>query len=144
LLEDRSAAFRGESCGGRTQRIASEALEKMEKDNRISIGWWEPIRQRVMAFAGAKDNVAPNTAVGKPGLAEPEKIVITYISRQSARRRLIPENHDLLVDELDKLTKRRGWEFNLVQAEHISKDEQVKIAARTTVRPSSYLSIHSC
>lgn len=132
LFEDRSAAFRGESCGSRTQRIASEALEKMEKENRLPIGWWEPVRQKVMAFAGGRDYAMPGTG-SKDVLPDPEKIVITYISRQSARRRLIPENHALLVDELERLTKRRGWEFNLVQAEHITKDEQVQLASKTTI-----------
>jgi len=64
---------------------------------------------------------------------EKEKAVITYVSRQAVKRRLIPEDHAGLVQALDELSTRRGYEFNVVQAETLTKDEQLKLMARTTV-----------
>ena len=106
-------------------------------------------------------------------LALPEKIVISYISRQSANnRKLVKENHEELVQALNELVERKNkerkrffdtldgaildgeederrrrdvngpseshvpleWEFHELIAETMTKDEQIKAAARTTVR----------
>ncbi|KDR78102.1 hypothetical protein GALMADRAFT_138246 [Galerina marginata CBS 339.88] len=99
-------------------------------------------------------------------LPMPDKVVISYISRQSARnRKLIPEDHDGMVQALWELVRRKNkerkaylaardvydgdeggkreavedvkvpleWEFNELIAERMSKDEQVREAARTTI-----------
>ena len=77
-------------------------------------------------------------------LGAPETIVVTYISRQNYRRQLIKEDHQGLVEELEKLVgrkneeaktdkKKKKWELNVIQAEKMTKDEQVRIAAKTTV-----------
>ncbi|KAH9480331.1 hypothetical protein JR316_0006929 [Psilocybe cubensis] len=92
----------------------------------------------------------------------PEKIVISYISRQSARnRKLIKEDHERMVKAIQELVARKNkersdfltakdglhgqktatgdesvplaWEFNELIAEHMTKDEQVQAAARTTI-----------
>jgi hypothetical protein len=140
LFADRSAAFRGATCGSKTQRTASEAVEAMESLNRVSRGWWEPIRRAVVNFAGAVE-LAPVLADGNViDLPMLEKVVITYISRQGSRRRLIAEDHDRLVEALQALVQRKNeegglqWELNIVRAETMSKDMQVRMAARTTVR----------
>ncbi|TEB19958.1 hypothetical protein FA13DRAFT_1757975 [Coprinellus micaceus] len=90
-------------------------------------------------------------------LPMPTEVVITYISRQSARnRKLLKEDHQLLVESMEDLVKRKNterevlvtknkrlgtkkaevpppWSFDLLEAEHLSKDEQVRAAARTTI-----------
>ncbi|KAJ7233719.1 hypothetical protein B0H12DRAFT_1143502 [Mycena haematopus] len=149
LLTDRSAAHRGPVCGSQTQRIAAEAVVAMrDKDQLVGLrvgGWWEPVRAAVLRFAGVDLRPADNaelvvldsdTAEGDPRLPMPAKVVITYISRQSAgQRKLTPESHEGLIRELQDLIIRKGgkWELNVVEAEKLSKDEQLQIAARTTV-----------
>ncbi|KAK0184841.1 hypothetical protein F5146DRAFT_1168979 [Armillaria mellea] len=136
LLTDRSASHRGAVCGSQTQRIASEAWEYMRDQSRLMGskvgGWWEPIRASVLRFSGL-DVVRPDG----DDLAMPDKVVITYISRQNTeRRRLTDEAHDSLVKALEELVERKkdeGWELNIMYAEQMSKDAQVHAAARTTI-----------
>jgi hypothetical protein len=153
LLTDRSAAHRGEICGSQTQRIAAEAFEAMRRKKQLVGlrvgGWWEPVRGAVLRFAGAEVQLPDNTeqvvlssdvAEGDPRLPMPAKIVITYISRQSAgQRKLTAESHEGLVQALKDLVARKGekWELVVVEAEKLSKDEQLKIMARTTVSDAS-------
>ncbi|EDR00799.1 uncharacterized protein LACBIDRAFT_333854 [Laccaria bicolor S238N-H82] len=150
-------------------------------------GWWDPVREAIWRFVGVKMGnlsvVLPlnegNSVelvkglqigdharlVGVSGvmLLMPEKIVITYISRQSAhKQRLLKEDHEALVKELKReaggggekeLVKGGGvnrkwapmaeaskssqqqpeWELQVLEAEHMTKDEQVRAASRTTV-----------
>ncbi|KAK0451216.1 uncharacterized protein EV420DRAFT_1561523 [Desarmillaria tabescens] len=136
LLTDRSASHRGVLCGTHTQRIASEAWEYMREQSRLMGikvgGWWEPIRASVLKFSGLD-------VVRQDGddLPMPDKVVITYISRQgTSRRRLTDEAHDSLVTALEELVEKKkdeGWELNVMQAERMSKDAQVHAAARTTI-----------
>ncbi|KAI0035862.1 hypothetical protein K488DRAFT_30582, partial [Vararia minispora EC-137] len=141
LLADRSAAFRGPECGARTQRTAAEAMHGVVPKNTdgepihefLPRGWWEPVRRRVLRFVGVRPAVLNLFDPAHPEAVPPkEKIAVTYISRQSVRRRLIPEDHDRLVASLEELCHRRGWELNIMQAEKISREEQLIIAARTT------------
>ncbi|TBU56877.1 hypothetical protein BD310DRAFT_930441 [Dichomitus squalens] len=68
------------------------------------------------------------------GLSDKD-IVITYISRQSSRasRHLLEEDHAALVATLEEMVKKHGWELNVVEAEKLSKEQQLAIAARTTI-----------
>ena len=72
-------------------------------------------------------------------LPAPETITITYISRQNTdRRSLSPGTHDELVLSISQMVERRrekgeDWEFRVVEAEKLTKDEQVRVAAKTTV-----------
>ncbi|KAJ7288263.1 hypothetical protein C8J57DRAFT_1459857 [Mycena rebaudengoi] len=149
LLVDRSASHRGPICGGQTQRIAAEAIESMRVSGRLMGvrvgGWWEPVRRAVLQFARAAV-YAPEIANAQVALAEggaesslqlamPPKIVVTYVSRQSAtHRKLIAEDHQALVLALQELVARKGssWELHVIEAEKLSKDEQLRIFARTT------------
>lgn len=64
----------------------------------------------------------------------PSNPVITYVSRQDwGRRMLKPEDHDTLVKELGELEKKYGWEVNIVAMDKLSRDEQIRLAARTTI-----------
>jgi hypothetical protein len=158
LLTDRSAAFRGQVCGSNTQRTASEAWEFMNQNHKLMGskvgGWWEPVRTAVWRFAGVNLNTGVDVdvdvaavAVAQPDVKDvnvnelalpmPEKIVITYISRQGvARRKLLQDDHTALVTALEDLVARKGksWELHVLHAERMTKDEQIQAAARTTVR----------
>lgn len=157
LLADRSAAFRGKLCGSTNQRTASESVDgliarsKLESDAR----WWRPVKHAVWRFAGvtgADMAITPDVNIQEhliEEFEETDKITITYISRQGTRRRLIPEDHDMLVSELESLVARKNaqvmltkgsdgvggkeWVLNIVQAEQLTKDEQVRIASQTNV-----------
>lgn len=94
----------------------------------------------------------------------PEKIVISYISRQATRhRKLASEDHDVMVQALKELVGKKNqerqdviyaidgrggdpmklrtippeWEFSELEAEKLTKEDQIKASARTTVRLSS-------
>ena len=97
-------------------------------------------RNKLKPFAGLNNhheegNAAAVAAAGTKasGLSD-KNIVITYISRQSSRRHLLEDDHAALVQALEDMTKKHGWELNVVQAEKLSKENQLAIAARTTVR----------
>ncbi|KAF8904389.1 hypothetical protein CPB84DRAFT_1772907 [Gymnopilus junonius] len=149
LLSDRSASFRGEACGARTQRIAAEAWEFMVRKRGIDVlgGWWNILRESVMKYAGVKvtrdDESTLSTQhndVADPQtlLPLPKKIIITYIDRQGVRRHLIPEHHDALVLALQQLVEKKRregkeWILRIVQPERLSKEEQVRVASETTI-----------
>ena len=145
LLADRNAAFRGQECGLRTQRTASEAvkgvLSPKSRTGFLERGWWEPARREVLRFAGVGKHTLDigklafkRASHGSPRTGGVGKVVVTYISRQQARvRRLVNEDHEGLVDALTELCERRDWELNTVVMERISTEEQLAIAARTTV-----------
>ncbi|KAH7888636.1 hypothetical protein F5I97DRAFT_1935123 [Phlebopus sp. FC_14] len=163
LLADRSAAFRGKRCGAQNQRTASESVDGLIARSKLDPygRWWRSIKSAVWRFAGAMDVDVNNYGLGRRAIGdqllntrsiefeETDKVVITYISRQSVRRRLIPEDHATLVKELEDLVARKNteikgmrassgkgakeWELNVVRAENLTKDEQVRIAARTTI-----------
>ncbi|KAK6905727.1 hypothetical protein I203_106558 [Kwoniella mangroviensis CBS 8507] len=62
------------------------------------------------------------------------KPVITYVSRQEwGRRMLKKESHESLVKELKELEKKYNWEVNIVSMDKLSRDEQIRLSARTTV-----------
>ncbi|RDB25325.1 hypothetical protein Hypma_008050 [Hypsizygus marmoreus] len=148
MLVDRSAAHRGDACGSRTQRTAAEAWELMiGKGSLDLVGiWWGSVRGAVLRFAGvdAKDmrDVAQETS-GQVGdlplsLPIPEKVLIVYITRQGVRRHLIEDDHLALVAALEEMVDRKEsegveWELNVVQAETLTKDEQIKLAGRATI-----------
>lgn len=156
LIADRSAAFKGALCGLRNHRIAAEAYEPFWNSGRLQKEWWEPVRREFLRFAGTDDysmdlgaeidksweersgRIAKALGNNKNDLPvhipiSRDKAVITYISRQAARRHLIREDHELLVASLEELASRKGYELIIIEAEKLSKDDQIAIMARTTV-----------
>ncbi|KAI0633648.1 hypothetical protein C8Q77DRAFT_1271579 [Trametes polyzona] len=152
LFTDRSASFRGPICGSQTQRIAAEATEHMRKAGNLTKLWWEPVRRAVLRFAGVDERtqdlgvkadaiVTARNQIQAGGMdggravsgLKDSEIVITYISRQSSKRHLLEPDHAALVAALEEMAKRHGWELNVVEAEKLSKEQQLSIAARTTV-----------
>ena len=157
LIADRSAAFKGKLCGITNHRVAAEAYEPLWENGKLQKEWWEPVRREFLRFAGVekksmdlgieiekaweKEREKTVKALGGNQNNLPvqvpipkEKTVITYISRQAARRHLIREDHQLLVASLQEMTARKGYELIIIEAEKLSKDEQLAIMSRTTVR----------
>jgi hypothetical protein len=141
-------------------RTVSEAVEATRADLEDGPGqekgrwWWEPLRRRVLKLASVDEAIqdlslwwygteADVTRLSQKLQNGKPTVHITYISRQTARRRkLIQADHDALVESLKELVDRknaergptsRPWHLEIVEAEHISREEQVRIAARTTV-----------
>lgn len=46
---------------------------------------------------------------------------------------LLPEHHERLVQELYSLRDKYRYEVNVVSMEKLSREEQIKLVARTTV-----------
>ncbi|KAH9940546.1 uncharacterized protein BXZ73DRAFT_98977 [Epithele typhae] len=153
LFSDRSASFKGARCGSQNQRIASEAIDYMRDQKRLTTLWWEPVRRGVLRFAGIDPRVV-DTGVRALAVVEgaervrgaaaleghkafsglsDKEVVISYISRQSARRHLIEADHAALVTALEEMTAKHGWELNVVEAEKLSKEQQLEIAAKSTI-----------
>lgn len=115
VLSDRAAAMHNPMFT-LTQRSNAELFKL-----RGSPYWWSTIRNNLVQFAG-----------GDP--LQSSRNVITYISRQDwNQRKLIPEDHDRLVAALMKLHTDYGYEINIVSMEKVSRDEQIRLAGRTTV-----------
>lgn len=152
LIADRSAAFKGKLCGSTNHRIASEAYDPFWDSRKLQKEWWEPVRREVLRFAGVEEKAMglgieieeerekvlkalgenQNALSVQIPIAK-EKTVITYISRQAARRHLIQEDHELLVASLKEMSARKGYELIIIEAEKLSKDEQLSIMSKTTV-----------
>jgi hypothetical protein len=159
MLTDRSAAFRGSICGAQVHRTAAEAFYAMKQINRLSKWWWEPVRRAILTFAGVDQGVleigtrtekadrekvdpyAVDAANGPNSRIPREKIVITYVDRQGVRRHLLEKDHDYLVQELKALCDANGYELNLMRGEALSKEEQLAIVSRTTVRQNIFRNI---
>jgi hypothetical protein len=155
LLSDRSAAFRAPECGERTQRTAASAMkgvvERAGLTEFLERGWWEPVRRNVLRFAGVPQrmldigNRAFTRTEGGESLPDGgvSEVVVTYISRQHVKRHLIAEDHEGLVRALTEMCDRRGWELNVASMERLSKEEQLALAARTTVSvPWNLITLH--
>lgn len=146
ILADRSAAFRGEWTAPTARTVAS-AMHV----GTTSRWWWEPIRRAALRYAGVPESIIERNLEGLGAVdpAQPSdprvdaieplapqgtyKPVVTYISRQNSRRRLTPESHDELVAALEDRAAKLGWELVIVEAERMSKEEQLALAGRTTV-----------
>jgi len=117
VLEDRIAAARGpDEHGVEKMSFHADQVDLAGK----SQWWWEPVRKNVVAFSGGGD--------------ETSDVVITYISRQAwGRRMLREEDHDRLVSGLNGLHEKYGWEVNIVTMENLNRDQQIALAARTTI-----------
>ncbi|KAJ7494739.1 hypothetical protein B0H11DRAFT_2003188 [Mycena galericulata] len=135
LLTDRSAAFRGPICGWHTQRTAAEAWTVMAQLGKIDLigNWWASMRAALLRYAGGDPHEELHAT-----LQVPDKIVITYINRQGTRRHLNEEDNRGLITAVEELVQRKNregknWEFNNVHAEQLSLDDQVKVAAKSTI-----------
>jgi hypothetical protein len=101
---------------------------RMRADNRFNDAAWEKILASEHAL---RVRAAALESQGRDTLDE--KVVVTYISRQSSRRRLRDGDHTALVALLESTAARRGWELNIVRAELLTTAAQLALAARTTI-----------
>jgi len=131
VFADRAAAMKGQSFLN-TARYAAQAFNLPGSAN-----WWAPVRGNVVEFTGMRKEVGRGTT---------HKPVITYVSRQGwGRRMLIQEDHEKLVAALKRLEREHGYEVNIVKMDLLTREEQFRLASRTTVGfgipslPSLYL-----
>ncbi|KAI0634976.1 hypothetical protein C8Q77DRAFT_1171784 [Trametes polyzona] len=123
VLADRAAAMNGEMYL-RTQRTAANAFSLPG-----SVNWWTTIRNNVVGFSALDDHAGAMSVAGVP-----TRPVITYISRQGWNRRmLIQADHERLVQELYRLRDTYGYEVNVVEMDKLTRIEQFRLAARTTI-----------
>lgn len=117
VIGDRAAAMHAEDYG-ETERIAAQAFQL-----RGSPSWWSTIRMAVLEYSKVrKEDVMHRVPV------------ITYVSRQGWGRRMLKEDdHVRLVASLEELRQRRQIEVNIVELDRIPREEQIRVAARTTV-----------
>ena len=124
VLADRAAAMNGEMFL-RTQRTAANAFSLPG-----SVNWWTTIRNNVVGFSTLGEDTGAMSVGGVP-----TRPVITYTSRQGWNRRmLIQEDHEQLVQQLYRLRDTYGYEVNIVEMDKLTRAEQFRLAARTTVR----------
>lgn len=120
VFADRAAAMRTNKFTD-VERYAAPAFAMPGAPN-----FWEPLRRNVVEFAGAD---------AKAGSGTQSKPVITYVSRQDwGRRMLRPADHETLVNALRRLENEHGYEINIVAMDLLTRDEQIRLAARSTVR----------
>jgi len=148
---------------------SSETTTRVRDDKQVPMHFGSETGE-VLGFSSSATKLDPDKVVDvspktQKLLPMPERVVISYITRQGARhRKLIPEDHEALVESIKELVERKNrerieviaaidnmdddederrqldgdippeWEFNELLAENMSKDDQVKAAARTTVR----------
>ncbi|KAF9555117.1 hypothetical protein CPC08DRAFT_146556 [Agrocybe pediades] len=156
---------------------AEEGIKSLTSSSSASGFLSRDGEQQVMHFMSGEGDVVgmdnePSKAVevsddAQRKLPMPDKVVISYISRQGARnRKLIQKDHEEMVKAMRELVARKNkerkeflmavdmiadedgeerlrkresyevpleWEFNEIQAEKLSKDEQIRQAARTTI-----------
>jgi hypothetical protein len=116
VFADRAAALYG-NMAKQTQRIAAGAMEL-----EASPHWWATIRAALINFAGYNPGQHSQTPV------------ITYVSRQGWGRRMLRQaDHENLVTALHDLQTKHGYEVNVVSLDKMTRAEQIKLAARTTV-----------
>lgn len=106
------------------------------------MNFWGPVRRALVQFIGMDKLLSDSTS--KESIQERKKTVITYVSRQGwGRRTLREEDHNQLVKALRGLERRYGYEVNIVTMDQMSRQEQLILAARTTVR-SSFIHCSCC
>lgn len=118
---DRPATSRGENNRRANKILADVALQPKGPD------FWKPVRDSMLM------SLPPSTQ------PKTDKLVVTYVSRQHAPkgRRLDPEDNDRLEAALRALEPE--IEVNLVYFEEYNRVEQIHMAARTDVGPTSFL-----
>lgn len=120
VFADRAAALRGPQFA-HTWRTAAEAFTL-----NGSPYWWAPVRKNLLEFVGVPEATLNPIEIGTP--------VITYVSRQDWGRRMLKKgDHEELVRQLLLLQEKYGYEVNIVSMDKLSRDEQIRLSARTTV-----------
>ncbi|KAK7441729.1 hypothetical protein VKT23_016392 [Stygiomarasmius scandens] len=122
LLADRSAAMLSYNF----RRFQRTAAVPFSLPGPAVLDWWMPIRNNVVQFAG----IDLEKEQEEGGIVP----VITYVSRQDwTRRKLLQDHHENLVRELYKLRDEYGYEVNVVSMDKLSRQEQIRLASRTTI-----------
>ncbi|KAG8967071.1 hypothetical protein FRC05_002285 [Tulasnella sp. 425] len=132
VLGDRNAAkAQTHDNGNEAKEGIDKAVFQADKLPK-SPHWWMPLRNNVVTFAAGEDAYG---MVKRKKRQETSSPVITYVTRQQWGKRMLRDSdHTALVDKLHQLKRtNKDWEVNVVQLETLSKEEQIRLAARTTV-----------
>ncbi|KAE9403554.1 hypothetical protein BT96DRAFT_878635 [Gymnopus androsaceus JB14] len=120
-LVSREAAHR-HSLSGRWFKMIASTMELP-----VPEGFWEPLRKTVLGnFLGNVESRNSDHDAGR-------KPVVTYVSRQSAGRRLTTEAHEGLVDALKQLEEEGLCDVRIPVMEHMTLKEQIELASSTTI-----------
>ncbi|RDB18385.1 EGF domain-specific O-linked N-acetylglucosamine transferase [Hypsizygus marmoreus] len=96
--------------------------------------FWEAIRDpTVTNVLGFLPTLNKHGAVIAPPEATSPKPIVTYISRQGAGRRLVAEDHEVLVKALRDLEAEGICEVVVAMMERMGLKEQIELTARSTV-----------
>ena len=114
VIADREAAMEASSGDGLPYWSAPF------KDLTTTKNWWEPVRSGLSRVMRVAEN--------------PEEVVVTYISRQDVESgpTLKPEDHDVLVNELEKLGRNTKCTIKIVSHSAPWQDK-VSAILRSTV-----------
>ncbi|TFK25331.1 hypothetical protein FA15DRAFT_693824 [Coprinopsis marcescibilis] len=104
-------------------------------------GYWEPIRKSILrntlGYIPFVDSQARVVESSVPDSQEDREYrnrpVVTYISRQNARRRLVEEDHLRLVESLKQLEEEGLCRLEIPAMERLNIKQQLEIGARTTI-----------
>ncbi|KZT55650.1 hypothetical protein CALCODRAFT_436943 [Calocera cornea HHB12733] len=149
LFIDRTGSFRGKYTEWTSRTPAGPWFAGGGDFGTGGVGrnqfWYESARRRVLSFVGvSKDVLDIGLRAMDPPLAPPrsdgleDQYQVTYISRQRTNRRLDDDDHWRLVRALRTMCQRHKWKFYLMVAEDMTKEEQMRVAAETTV----FLAVH--
>lgn len=97
--------------------------------------FWEPIRAAtVRNTVGYVPILNSRGVVIAPPEAVSNKPIVTYISRQGGGRKLLPADHDSLVEALEELEWDGLCDVHIPMMEKMSLKEQIELVAKSTVR----------
>jgi len=145
LFIDRSASFRGKYTEVTSRPIAGPWAAGGGDFGTGGMGrnqfWYEAARRRVLSFVGVSRDVLDIGLRGQdPPLAPPrsdgevDEYMVTYVDRQrTGNRRLVDQDHLRLMKALKEMCSLHGWKFFHMQAEDMTREEQMIVAAETTV-----------
>jgi len=159
LLSDRPATIRNRPPLGEMQ--ASGALVAVN-DSIVPGAWWEPCKSRLSSVSqrhityqrplisqergysiGWCNVLGQVVRHSRHNLHQPPgpSVLMRHHAENSClhlkkrgRRCLRADHHEALVEKLNQLTTRRGWELNILTAEELTPEQQINITARSTVR----------
>ncbi|KAJ7599181.1 hypothetical protein C8J56DRAFT_916015 [Mycena floridula] len=96
--------------------------------------FWEPVRESTLKnLLGYVPRLDERGSVIAPPAAISSRPIVTYISRQGAGRRLLAQDHDLLVQALMELEVEGLCDVHVVQMERLSLQEQLALVSRSTI-----------
>ncbi|KAJ7590491.1 hypothetical protein C8J56DRAFT_932994 [Mycena floridula] len=96
--------------------------------------FWGPVRESMLKnLLGYVPRLDERGSVIAPPVAVSRRPIVTYISRQGTGRRLLAQDHDLLVQALMELEVEGLCDVHVVQMERLNLQEQLALVSRSTI-----------